>query len=96
MWFVQNAMAKPDNAGAGSHDYMHLFGLVALGYIWGLQAKAAQEKIAAGANGDARYLENKLVTARYFFERIMPESSAHLARISAGADSMMAIPEEAF
>src|SRR4029077_15814096 len=32
MWFMQNAMAKPDNAGAGSYDYMHLFGLVALGY----------------------------------------------------------------
>ena len=96
MWFVQNAMAKPDNAGAGSHDYMHLFGLVALGYMWGLQAKAALEKKAAGANGDATYLDNKLVTARYFFERIMPESSAHLARISSGADTLMAIPEEAF
>ncbi|MEL6919814.1 MAG: acyl-CoA dehydrogenase C-terminal domain-containing protein [Pseudomonadota bacterium] len=96
MWFVQNAMAKPDNAGAGSHDYMHLFGLVALGYMWGLQVKAAHEKIAAGANGDAQYLDNKLATARYYFERIMPESAAHLARISAGADSMMAIPEEAF
>src|SRR5215475_1190145 len=34
MWFMQNAIAKPDNAGAGSYDYMHLFGLVALGYMW--------------------------------------------------------------
>jgi alkylation response protein AidB-like acyl-CoA dehydrogenase len=96
MWFVQNAMAKPDNAGAGSHDYMHLFGLVALGYMWALQAKAANEKIAAGANGDAQFLESKLATARYFMDRIMPETSAHLARISAGADSIMALPEEAF
>ena len=96
MWFVQNAMAKPDNAGAGSHDYMHLFGLVALGYMWGLQVKAAQEKLAAGANGDATYLDNKIATARFFFQRIMPESSAHLARISSGAETLMAIPEEAF
>ena len=34
MWFMQNAMKKPDNAGAGATDYMHLFGLVALGYMW--------------------------------------------------------------
>ena len=34
MWFMQNAMAKPDNAGAGATDYMHLFGLVAMGYMW--------------------------------------------------------------
>ena len=41
MWFMQNAMAKPDNAGAGSTDYMHLFGLVALGYMWAQMAAAA-------------------------------------------------------
>ena len=70
-------------------------GLVALGYMWGLQVKAAQEKLA-NASGDAQYFENKIATARFFFDRIMPESSAHLARISTGADSMMAIPEEAF
>jgi acyl-CoA dehydrogenase len=75
MWFVQNAMAKPNNAGAGSHDYMHLFGLVALGYMWALQARAANEKIAAGANSDrAQFLESKLTTARYFMERVMPET----------------------
>ena len=35
MWFMQNAMAKPDNAGAGAYDYMHLFGLVAHGLYVG-------------------------------------------------------------
>ena len=54
MWFMQNAMKKPDNAGAGSTDYMHLFGLVALGYMWAQMAKAAQEKLKAGANGCGR------------------------------------------
>ena len=34
MWFMQNALTKPDNAGAGATDYMHLFGLVAMGYMW--------------------------------------------------------------
>ncbi|TIR54704.1 MAG: acyl-CoA dehydrogenase, partial [Mesorhizobium sp.] len=71
MWLVQNAMAKPDNAGAASTDYMHLFGLVALGYMWGQMAKAAQTKLAEGANGAASFYDNKLVTARFFMERIM-------------------------
>ncbi|TIP29919.1 MAG: acyl-CoA dehydrogenase, partial [Mesorhizobium sp.] len=66
MWLVQNAMAKPDNAGAASTDYMHLFGLVALGYMWGQMAKAAQTKLAEGANGAASFYDNKLVTARFF------------------------------
>jgi acyl-CoA dehydrogenase len=45
--------------------------------------------------GDSFY-ENKLVTGRYFMERVMPETAAHLARISTGADTMMALPAEAF
>src|SRR5262249_7803027 len=45
MWFMQNALAKPDNAGAGSYDYMHLFGLVALGYMWCRIAEAALAKL---------------------------------------------------
>ena len=96
MWLMQNAMANPDNAGAASTDYMHLFGLVSLGYMWAQMAKVAQAKLADGADGDASYLENKLVTARFFMERVMPETAAHLARISTGADTMMALPAEAF
>ena len=89
-------MAKPDNAGAASTDYLHLFGLVALGYMWAQMAKAAQAKLAEGADGAAPFYDNKLVTGRFFMERVMPETSAHLARISSGADTMMALPAEAF
>ncbi|WP_294642409.1 acyl-CoA dehydrogenase C-terminal domain-containing protein [uncultured Aureimonas sp.] len=96
MWLMTNAMAKPDNAGAASTDYMHLFGLVALGYMWGRMAHAAQEKLAAGAGDDTSFLENKLVTARFYMDRLMPETAAHLARISSGADSMMALDADAF
>ncbi|MDX8511020.1 acyl-CoA dehydrogenase [Mesorhizobium captivum] len=96
MWLMQNAMAKPDNAGAASTDYMHLFGLVALGYMWGQMAKAARMKLAEGPNGAASFYDNKLVTARFFMERIMPETATRLARISSGADTLMALPAEAF
>ena len=65
MWLMQNAMAKPDNAGAASTDYMHLFGLVALGYMWAQMAKVAQEKLEAGANGERPSTRAKLVTGRY-------------------------------
>jgi acyl-CoA dehydrogenase len=94
IWLMQNAMQKPDNAGAASTDYLHLFGLVALGYMWARMAKTAQERIVEGTSRPLH--ENKLVTARYYFERVMPETAAHLARISAGADSMMALAEDAF
>ena len=93
MWFMQNAMAKPDNAGAGSYDYMHLFGLVALGYMWCLIAEAA---LARKGNGAAPGMDAKLVTARFFMDRLLPETATRLARIKAGSGSMMELPDDAF
>jgi hypothetical protein len=96
MWFMQNARTNPDNAGAGGTDYMHLFGLVALGYMWCRMVEAAHSKLKAGADGAAARLDAKLVTGRFFMERMLPETAAHLARIKAGAASMMELPAEAF
>jgi alkylation response protein AidB-like acyl-CoA dehydrogenase len=93
MWFMQNAMGKPDNAGAGATDYMHLFGLVALGYMWCRIAAAAQAARAADTSGR---MEAKLVTARFFVERMLPETATRLARIQAGAAAVMELPAEAF
>jgi alkylation response protein AidB-like acyl-CoA dehydrogenase len=95
MWFMQNAMAKPDNAGAGSTDYMHLFGLVVLGYMWAKMAKAANDNLAAGS-GDADYCKNKLMTGRFYMEKVMPETALRKARIETGADSLMEMAAEAF
>ena len=95
MWFMQNAAKAPDNAGAGSYDYMHLFGLVQLGYMWAQIARTALEKKSKG-NGVAAAMDAKLTTGRFYMERMLPETAAHLARIQAGADTVMAMPAEAF
>jgi 3-(methylsulfanyl)propanoyl-CoA dehydrogenase len=94
MWLMQNAMAKPDNAGAGATDYMQLFGLVTFGYMWARMAKVALDKIAGG--DAAPYLTSKLVTGRFFMERMLPETSLHLARIQTGSATTMELPAEAF
>jgi acyl-CoA dehydrogenase len=96
MWFMQNAMAKPDNAGAGATDFMHMFGLVSLGYMWLRIAKAAQDKLKAGANGATETMNGKMITARFFMERMLPETGAQLQRITSGSDSTMALPVEMF
>ena len=73
-----------------------LFGLVAMGHMWALMAKAAQDKLAAGANGSTDYMNNKLLTGRFFAERMMPETRLLLKRIETGADTMMALDADAF
>jgi acyl-CoA dehydrogenase len=94
MWLMQNALAAPDNAGAASNDYMHLFGLMALSYMWARIVKAVLARKAAGSsNAD---LEAKLTLAKFFNERMLPEAGAHLARLSASAATIMAMPAAAF
>ena len=94
MWLMNNAMMKPDNAGAGATDYMQLFGLTSFAYMWAKMAKVAQDKITA--SGATPYLTTKLVTGRFFMERMLPETSVHLARIQTGAATTMELPAEAF
>ncbi len=94
MWLMQNGMANPDNAGAASTDYLHLFGLTSLAYMWALQAAAAQAHIASGDNDP--FYAHKLTTGRYFLERILPEAGAHLAKLKTGSATMMELPAEAF
>ena len=96
LWFMQNALAKPDNAGAGSTDYMHLFGLVTVGYMWAKMAKTAEGGLAAGAGEREEFLRNKLVTGRFFMERLMPETALRRTRIEAGAETTMALAADAF
>jgi alkylation response protein AidB-like acyl-CoA dehydrogenase len=94
MWLMQNGLANPENAGAASHDYLNILGLTGLAFMWARMARAAQARIAAG-DADPLYA-GKLVTGRYFIERILPEAGAHLAKLKSGAGPVMALPAEAF
>ncbi len=93
-WLMNNALQNFDHAGAASHDYLNLFGLTCLTYMWAKMAKVSAAKIAAG-DTDPIY-ENKLTTGRYFLDRWVPEGAMHLAKAKAGADTMMALDAEAF
>ncbi len=95
IWLMQNGLARPDNAGAASYDYMHLFGRVALGYVWARIAKAALEK-KSREPASAKAMETKLIVGKFFMERMLPETSLRLARIVTGADTMMSLEAEMF
>ena len=95
MWFMQNGMANPNNVGAGAHHYMHILGIVALGSMWLMMAEAAQKALGEG-RGNKAFLEAKLVTARYFGERFLPDAGSLRRKIEAGSEAMMALTPEQF
>ncbi len=95
MWLRQNGMTNFDNAGAASHDFLNLFGVAALTYMWALQAEAALAAKKNGGAGDP-YFDTKLATGRYFIARVTPDAGAHLAKLKSGAAPVMALSAEAF
>lgn len=92
---AQKGLKNPDEAGAASSDYLRQFALVALAYMWCLMVEAAQKKLAS-EEGDAAFYESKIITARFFMTRMLPESDARFKMIMAGAEPLMALDAATF
>ncbi len=91
----ESAMKNPDEAGAAAVDYMMYSGYVCLAYFWARMAVLARHKIAA-ADGDVSFYEAKVMTARFYFDRLLPRTLAHKNIILSGAGNLMQMPEEMF
>ena len=86
---------NPDEAGAAATDYLKLFALVAVGFMWLKMAKVAAAKLSV-AGDRAPFYEAKLKTARFYFGRILPQVNALNLAILSGAKPIMDFPAEAF
>jgi alkylation response protein AidB-like acyl-CoA dehydrogenase len=86
---AMKGLKDPTEAGAASTDYLRMFALVAMGYMWAKMAKVALEKLEAGTNGRDDFYDSKVKTARFYFARILPETEAHFRKAMAGAESLM-------
>lgn len=95
MWLLENGLKDRNNAGAASAEYLRMFGIVAVGFMWAKMAKIASEKLASG-EGNANFYKAKLVRATYWMERVMPDTASLKARACAGADNLMELDAELF
>jgi alkylation response protein AidB-like acyl-CoA dehydrogenase len=91
----QAGLKDPEEAGAAATDYLRLLGLVALGYMWARSAKISAEKLPQ-ADGDASFYQAKLTTAKFFNDRLLPQTGALWSAIKAGKASMMELEDAAF
>lgn len=97
LWLMQNASQEvegdktPDNAAGVAHDYLHLFGLVSLGYMWCLMSK-----VSLGKSDSDSFYATKLSTARFYMNHVLPETSYRLSLIESGSSDMMSLSSESF
>lgn len=89
------AMTNPDEAGAAAVDYLMYSGYLTLAYFWARMAVVAQEKIAASSD-DKSFYEAKILTARFYFARLLPRTESLKVTMLAGAGNLMDMPEELF
>ena len=84
MWLAQHGLQNPNDAGAGAYDYMRLMGITMLAFMWAKMAKLSLGK-------DDPLHKDKLMCARYWMERMVPECPMLLERIQAGSAVVMAL-----
>jgi hypothetical protein len=92
-WIAQSGLGNPDEAGAAATDYLRLFGLTALAYLWTRMAEISLSKLDGE---ERRFYQAKIDTGRFFMQRILPQSSGLFSAILAGSGSIMGFDDDAF
>jgi len=95
IFFMKNALKNPTSAVSGASDFLHLVGLVSLGFIWSQKAKKAKELLAA-TKDNQEFLEAKILTGQYFMQRQLPETSLRLKKILLGEKPIMSLAVNQF
>lgn len=90
-WLVEQGKANPNEIGAASVEYLHVFGYTAYAYMWALMAKAAQ-----GREGEEDFYASKMGTARFYFARLLPRIHSLTASVKAGSESLYLLDEKLF
>ncbi|MDX1800802.1 MAG: acyl-CoA dehydrogenase C-terminal domain-containing protein [Marinobacter sp.] len=90
---IAQSADNPNAIGAASVDYLDLFGLTALGYMWARIVGAAAPKAEGDSTG---FYSGKLKTARFYFDRLLPKTVSLAEGIRSGSDAMMALTAEEF
>ncbi len=92
-WIAEKGLRDPEEAGAAATDYLRLFGLVALGYMW---ARMAKLSLAKTEGEEADFYRAKIATARFYMQKLLPQTGALFAAIMAGKATLMDFDEAAF
>ena len=95
LYFMDKGIKNPNEALAGSYDFMHLFGYVCLGLMWCKIAQASHEAINLSSDRDD-FHQSKISTGQYFMERQLPFTRLHLARIRTGSSTIMKLSASNF
>ncbi|TPH12026.1 acyl-CoA dehydrogenase C-terminal domain-containing protein [Litorilituus lipolyticus] len=89
---LEKSTVDVEEIGAAANDYLHVFGYTAMAFVW---AKMAQVSLAS-EEIDHDFYQSKILTARYYFARLLPRRLSLLASIRSGSQPLFAIDDNLF
>ena len=91
-WLRTQATLNPNEMGAASVEYLHLFGYVAYAWLWARMADVAQRAREA----EPAFYDAKLATASFYFSRVLPRTLSLEQTIRAGSNSLFELDAASF
>ena len=93
-WFLENAKNDPNIGGSVGVSMLMMMGTTLGGWLLAKSAVIAQKQIDNGNDDD--FYRNKIATARFYSEQILPRSLAYATSVTYGHEAIMEISTDAF
>jgi hypothetical protein len=90
---AQKGLSNPDEAAAAASDLLKLLSYVSVGYMWARMAKYAFAKLSDDPTG---FYKGKVKTARFYMNKLLPQTGALLSSILAGGETIMDLEDALF
>ena len=90
-WIMSHGLAEPNDALAGAAPYLRLSGLVIGGWLMARSALAASRLLRNAGGSDAVFLREKIGTARFYTEQLLPQAAGLLPAVTAGAGPLFQV-----
>ena len=84
-WIKDKIQNSKDDANAASNDYLKVLGLVSIGYSW---IKVLQVSFD-DYNNNKKFYDDKIQTANFFFQRVLPRIDTHCLSAMSGSKYIM-------
>jgi alkylation response protein AidB-like acyl-CoA dehydrogenase len=90
------ALRNPDEVGAAATGYLRVLGHLCIAYFWARMARLALTRIAQDGDKVDPFYTAKVMVARFYFQRLLPETAYHIRAIRSGAQNLMELPADLF
>ena len=82
---IDQALKDANTINSSCVDYLNALAYVAYAWMWALMVQVAEP------NKKDQFYQDKLISARYFYKRLLPEFNAHMLAASSGTSELYEI-----